>query len=71
MMMATIPCLFLIVNRKKIYIMKLLPGLSFSWKRAVGITAFKTKVSKTTGIPMSKGGIERKIGHTILNLFKI
>lgn len=50
--------------------MKLLPGLSFSWKRAIGITAFKTKVSKTTGIPMSKGGIERKIGHTILNLFK-
>ena len=43
-----------------------IPGLSFSWKRALGITQVKQKISRTTGIPMSKAGIERKIGNTIL-----
>lgn len=43
-----------------------IPGLSFSWKRALGITEAKRKIAKETGIPTSKAGIERKIGHTIL-----
>lgn len=43
-----------------------IPGLSFSWKRALGITQAKQKISKQTGIPMSKAGIERKIGNTII-----
>ena len=43
-----------------------IPGLSFSWKRALGITQAKQKISRTTGIPMSKAGIERKIGNTII-----
>lgn len=43
-----------------------IPGLSFSWKRALGITQAKQKISRETGIPMSKAGIERKIGNTIL-----
>lgn len=44
-----------------------IPGLSFSLKRA-GITQFKQKVSRETGIPLTRGGIERKIGNTILKM---
>lgn len=40
----------------------LIPGLSFSWKRALGITKLKRKVSSKTGIPMSKAGRQRKFG---------
>ena len=43
-----------------------IPGLSFSWKRAMGITQAKRKIAKETGVPTSKAGIERKIGQTIL-----
>ena len=43
-----------------------IPGLSFSWKRALGITEAKRKIAKETGIPTSKAGIERKIGQIIL-----
>ncbi|MDE6074130.1 MAG: hypothetical protein K2F80_05980 [Muribaculaceae bacterium] len=43
-----------------------IPGLSFSWKRAVGLTAAKQKISRTTGIPMSRTGLERKVGALIL-----
>lgn len=43
-----------------------IPGLSFSWKRALGITKIKQKIAKETGIPTSKAGVERKIGNVIL-----
>lgn len=43
-----------------------IPGLSFSLKRAVGISAVKQKISKGTGIPTTKQGLERKIGGTIV-----
>ena len=43
-----------------------IPGLSFSLKRAVGITAVKQKISKNTGIPLTKQGVERKIGGAML-----
>ena len=43
-----------------------IPGLSFSLKRAVGVTALKQKISKKTGIPTTKQGLERKIGGAIL-----
>lgn len=43
-----------------------IPGLSFSLKRAVGITKVKQKIAKTTGIPMTKQGLERKIGATVI-----
>ena len=42
------------------------PGLSFSWKRALGITQAKQKIARQTGIPTTKSGIERKIGKMIL-----
>ena len=43
-------------------------GFSFSWKRALGITAAKQKFDRETGIPTSVNGIERKVGHTLINL---
>lgn len=49
----------------RIVVMKI-PGLSFSLKRAVGITAAKRKISRATGIPTSRAGLERKIGGLIL-----
>ena len=46
--------------------MGLIPGLSFSLKRAVGISRLKTKIVRKTGIPTTKQGLERKIGNAIL-----
>lgn len=43
-----------------------IPGLSFSLKRAVGITLLRHKVSRAIGIPTTKSGIERKVGHAII-----
>lgn len=43
-------------------------GLSFSLKRALGISGVKTKIAKKTGIPTTRQGLERKIGAAILNL---
>ena len=43
-----------------------IPGLSFSWKRLLGITQLKQRVARKTGIPTSKAGLERKIGNTII-----
>lgn len=52
------------VKKKSINI----PGVSFSWKRALGITQAKQKFARQTGIPTSKAGLERKIGKTILKV---
>jgi hypothetical protein len=43
-------------------VMKLFPGLTFSWKRALGITAAKRKISKSTGIPLTRQGRRAKLG---------
>jgi hypothetical protein len=43
-----------------------IPGLSFSLKRAVGISGLKTKVARAVGIPTTKQGLERKIGSAII-----
>lgn len=43
-------------------------GLSFSLKRALGITQTKQKIARETGIPMSKADLERKIGNVILKI---
>ena len=43
-----------------------IPGLSFSWKRALGITQAKQQISRKTGIPTTKAGVERKIGTMLL-----
>jgi hypothetical protein len=44
-----------------------IPGLSFSLKRAIGISGLKTKVARKVGIPTTKQGLERKIGGAIIN----
>ena len=41
-------------------------GLSFSLKRAVGISGLKTKIAHKIGIPTTKQGLERKIGGAII-----
>ncbi len=43
-------------------------GFSFSWKRALGITSAKQKFARSTGIPTSQSGIERKVGRGLINL---
>jgi len=43
-------------------------GFSFSWKRALGVTAAKQKFARQTGIPTTKSGIERKIGNPLLKM---
>ena len=42
-------------------------GFSFSWKRALGITAAKQRFARSTGIPTTKAGLERKIGGWVLS----
>ena len=40
-------------------------GFSFSWKRAVGLTALRSKASRRIGVPTSRQGVERRIGATL------
>ena len=37
----------------------------FSWKRAVGITRAKQKISRSIGIPLTKSGRQRKVGKIV------
>jgi hypothetical protein len=34
----------------------------FSWKRALGLTRAKTRLSRSIGIPLTRSGRQRKIG---------
>lgn len=43
----------------------LLPGVSFSMKKAVGITGVKRKIAKATGIPTTKSGRQAKLGKLL------
>ena len=43
--------------------MKLGPGLTFSWKRALGVTKAKRSIAKATGIPTSRSGRRAKVGR--------
>ena len=45
----------------------MIPGVSFSLNRALGITQAKRKFARETGIPTSKAGLERKVGKMILS----
>lgn len=40
----------------------IIPGLSFSWKRALGVSSAKRKIAKATGIPTTKSGRQKKVG---------
>jgi hypothetical protein len=37
----------------------------FSWKRAVGITRMKQRVSRSIGIPLTRSGRQRKVGKML------
>jgi hypothetical protein len=54
--------------------MRLLPGLTFSWRRALGISALSARISRTIGIPLTSAGRERKLGRwliqAVLGLFR-
>ena len=34
----------------------------FSWKRATGVSGAKAKLSRSIGVPLTKGGRQRKLG---------
>lgn len=40
-----------------------IPGLSYSWKRALGISAAKQRIARKTGIPTTRQGRQRKAGQ--------
>jgi hypothetical protein len=37
----------------------------FSWKRLLGISAFKSRIARKTGIPFTRTGRERKVGAAL------
>ena len=37
----------------------------FSWRRFIGISALKAKISRKIGIPLTKSGRQRKLGAYI------
>lgn len=41
-------------------------GFSFSLNRLLGITGAKQSFARKTGIPTTKGGLERKLGSMII-----
>ena len=43
-----------------------IPGLSFSLKRAIGVTKIKQSIARKTGIPTTRQGLERKLGGAII-----
>ncbi|MDR0566249.1 MAG: hypothetical protein LBG47_04320 [Prevotellaceae bacterium] len=45
-----------------------IPGLTFSWKRALGITGARQSFARRTGIPTTRQGVERKVGASLLGL---
>lgn len=40
-------------------------GFSFSWKRALGLSAAKAKLSRRLGIPLTRAGRQRKVGRAL------
>jgi hypothetical protein len=37
----------------------------FSWKRAVGLSAAKSRLSRRIGVPLTRSGRQRKLGKMI------
>lgn len=38
-------------------------GFSFSWRRALGISSAKARLSRQLGIPLTRSGRQRKVGR--------
>lgn len=45
-------------------------GLSWSWKRAVGLSAMKSRLSQKIGVPLTASGRQRKVGRIIERLLQ-
>ena len=37
----------------------------FSWKRAIGLSAAKARLSRRIGIPLTRSGRQRKLGRLV------
>jgi hypothetical protein len=37
----------------------------FSWKRFFGVSAAKSRISRSIGVPLTKSGRERKLGRMV------
>jgi len=48
-------------KRKK----SIIPGMSYSWKRALGVTKAKQKIARATGIPTTRQGRQCKLGKAM------
>lgn len=44
-------------------------GFAFSLSRLLGISGLKNQIARATGIPTTRGGLERKLGRWLINLF--
>eukprot|EP01037_Dinobryon_pediforme_P020633 gene20633-21307_t len=42
-----------------------IPGLSFSWKRATGVSAAKGKLSRAIGVPLTQSGRRQKVARAL------
>ena len=40
-------------------------GMSFSWRRASGLSTAKGRLSRAIGVPLTRSGRERKLGLTM------
>lgn len=45
-----------------------IPGVTFSWQRAIGLTKIKQQIARKSGIPTSRQGVERKLGSCIIKM---
>jgi len=37
----------------------------FSWKRLLGISAMKSRISRSIGVPLTRSGRQRKLGRAM------
>ncbi len=44
-------------------------GFSYSWKRALGISAAKQAFARQTKIPTTQSGLKRKVGRGVIILY--
>ena len=42
-----------------------IPGLSFSWRRALGVSQAQARLSQKIGIPLSRSGRQRRMGRAM------
>jgi hypothetical protein len=43
----------------------------FSWRRFIGISAFKSRISRRIGIPLTRSGRQRKLGAFVEKIILI